>query len=186
MRRRILWVLLALFAADLAVGVWWFWRKKENRYDAAILNAARRYQVDPALVKAVVWRESAFQASAKGAAGEAGLMQIRNLAGQEWAQAERMAAFSIDLLYDPRTNTMAGAWYLSHLLKRYRQTDCPPAYALADYNAGRTHVLRWNKGEARTNSVQFLAQMDYPGTREYIRAVLDRHSHYRATWKPGR
>ena len=52
MRRRILWVLLALFAADLAVGVWWFWRKKENRYDAAILNAARRYQVDPALVKA--------------------------------------------------------------------------------------------------------------------------------------
>ena len=41
----------------------------------------------------------------------------------------------------------------------------PLPYALADYNAGRAHVLRWAKEAARTNSALFLQNMDYPGTR---------------------
>ena len=46
---------------------------------------------------------------------------------------------------------MAGTWYLRKLLRRYPRADDPVVYALADYNAGRTHVLRWNKGPAATN-----------------------------------
>ena len=66
-----------------------------------------------------------------------------------------------------------GARYLGKLLKRYAHTDNPTVYALADYNAGRTHVLRWNKGAA-TNSAAFLAQIDYPGTQHYVRSILER------------
>jgi hypothetical protein len=50
--------------------------------------------------------------------------------------------------------------------------------ALADYNAGRSNVLRWNKGAASTNSALFLQQMDFPGTREYIRSILKRKPRY--------
>ena len=45
----------------LALGViaWWGWDYwRERRFDQVILAAANRYQVDPALVKAVVWREA--------------------------------------------------------------------------------------------------------------------------------
>ena len=43
----------------------WVWR--ENSQDKHILTAARKYGVDPALVKAVVWRESRFNPNARGA-----------------------------------------------------------------------------------------------------------------------
>ena len=63
---------------------------------------------------------------------------------------------------NPATNTLIGAWYLEKLLKRYAQTDNPIPYVLADYNAGRSNVLKWNQGRAATNSAAFLWQIDFP------------------------
>ena len=45
-------------------------------YDRFILKAGTRNRIDPALIKAVVWRESRFNHIAKGGKGEIGLMQI--------------------------------------------------------------------------------------------------------------
>jgi len=152
---------------------------EEHSQDQNILAAAQRYGVAPALVKAVVWRESRFNPHVHGRAGEVGLMQIRDAAAQEWAKAEGLSLFSLSDLYDPAKNTMAGTWYLRKLLRRYATTDNPAVYALADYNAGRTHVLKWNKGAAATNSTEFLKQMDFGGTRDYVRAILKREIRYR-------
>jgi soluble lytic murein transglycosylase len=152
---------------------------KEHSQDENILAAAQRYGVSPSLIKAVIWRESRFVPYVHGRAGEVGLMQIREAAAKEWAKAEGISYFALSDLYDPAKNIMAGTWYLRKLLRRYPTTDNPPAYALADYNAGRTHVLRWNKGPAATNSLVFLKQMDYGGTRDYVRAILNRELRYR-------
>ena len=54
------------------------------------------------------------------------------------------------------------------MLKRYHYTDKPEIYALADYNAGRQQVLKWIKGAAYTNSTEFLKNMSYPTTKQYI------------------
>jgi soluble lytic murein transglycosylase len=169
---------LALFVLDGALGYWWWHRKGETRFDSQIRQAARRYGVPPALVKAVVWRESAFKPGARGAAGEIGLMQIREPAALEWAFAEKIKPFSHETLVHPSTNISAGTWYLGQLVKRYQRTDHPFAYALADYNAGRAHVLRWMRGPASTNCAAFLAQMDYPGTQQYVTAVIGRAREY--------
>jgi soluble lytic murein transglycosylase len=154
-------------------------RGRERKFDSVILAASRRYDVDPALVKAVVWQESRFEALAQGRAGELGLMQIREAAASDWATAEQLARFAFDQLQDPVTNTMAGTWYLARLLKRYVGTDDPVAYALADYNAGRRHVLRWNTGAAMTNAATFVEQITFPGTRRYVEAVKKRRELYR-------
>ena len=175
-----LWaVLVILFLAIGGVSLeWWHRSQREHSQDHPILAAARRYAVEPALVKAVVWRESWFDPQAFGRAQEYGLMQIRAAAAQEWSKAERLLSFRPEHLFDPRTNTLAGTFYLKKLIKRYAQTDNPLAYALADYNAGRSNVLRWNRGAALTNSALFLQQMDFPGTRRYVSAVLDRRAFY--------
>lgn len=152
--------------------------RRENRYDPLIFAAAQRYGLPPALVKAVIWQESKFLPYVRGRAGEIGLMQIREEAAFEWADAEKIHPFQHEQIYDPGTNIMCGTFYLSKLLKRYQTADNPLPYALADYNAGRTHVLRWNKGPARTNSAAFLKQMDYPGTRRYATNVINRSAHY--------
>jgi soluble lytic murein transglycosylase len=86
-------------------------------------------------------------------------------------------------LYDPAKNTLAGSWYLRKLIGRYVNTDNPLAYALADYNAGRSNVLRWIKGAGATNSTAFIKQIDFPGTRDYVKSVLSRYEHYKPMFR---
>jgi soluble lytic murein transglycosylase len=178
MNRRWLLLILIVLVMDMAVGVWWWRRWRENRFDNHIIQAARRYGVAPALIKAVIWKESSFNPRACGRAQEMGLMQIRLPAASEWAAAEQRRELQSEILFDPATNITVGAWYLAKLLKRYTTTDYPIVFALADYNAGRSNVLRWKHGTGNTNSTDFLAQMDFPGTKKYVTEILQRERHY--------
>lgn len=175
----------ALFLGGIALLVlvsvllgYWFRKRPEARYDQHILKAAQRYKLDPALVKAVIWKESKFNSRARGRAGEIGLMQVREVAAFEWADAEKIHPFEHERILDPEKNILCGSYYLSKVMKRYEKTDNPLPYALADYNAGRSHVLRWNKGTAQTNSAVFLQQMDFPRTREYALDIMERRTQY--------
>jgi soluble lytic murein transglycosylase len=150
----------------------------QHLQDGVIVAAAHRYDMPPALIKAVVWQESRFNPRAHGKADEVGLMQISKLAAQEWATSEGLGTFDHRQLFNPAQNTLAGAWYLKKLLRRYANTDLPMAYALADYNAGRSNVLRWTKGPAATQSAFFIEQIDFPSTKEYVQSVLRRYEHY--------
>jgi soluble lytic murein transglycosylase len=161
------------------------WRShREHSQDGVILAASAKYAVDPALVKAVVWRESWFDPNASGSSGEVGLMQIMKDTANDWAAAERLTLFAHSQLYNPAKNTDCGAWYLRRLLNRYRHTDDPTVYALAAYNAGPTRVAKWSKGAAATNSAVFLEEMDFPGTKKYVRSVTQRYQHYRGSFPP--
>lgn len=176
------WLVLLLLAA-CACYYWWHLGWLERSQDKPIRAAARRYTVDPALVKAIVWQESRFNPRVRGRAGEVGLMQIREEAAREWAEAERVPSFDYEQCMDPGTNTMAGTWYLKKILNRYGRTDNPVTYALADYNAGRGNVLKWNGGEAVTNSAAFMAQIGFPGTKAYVTSVLARYEYYRPRFR---
>jgi soluble lytic murein transglycosylase len=171
--------LFALLLTGSAALYWWWDGRLERSQDVPIRAAAQRYGLEPALVKAVVWRESRFNPKALGRVGEIGLMQLREEAAREWAEAERIRGFAHEDCFDPATNTLAGTWYLKKLTRRYLQTDNPLAYALADYNAGRGNVLKWNKGSAATNSAVFIDGIGFPSTRTYVRSVLRRYEHYR-------
>jgi soluble lytic murein transglycosylase len=170
-------VLILSTVAGFALWWWSEWRV-EHSQDRPILEAATRYSLDPALVKAVVWKESRFQPRARGRAGEIGLMQLMDPAAQEWAETARVYPLPERHLFDPCTNTLAGAWYLRKLLQRYRGTDDPVPYALADYNAGRGNVLKWARAAAATNSHEFVAQIGFPSTRDYVESVMRRWKHY--------
>lgn len=172
--------LLCVLAVVGLAGYCWRGNWLERSQDAPIRAAARRYEVEPALIKAVVWRESRFNPSARGRAGEIGLMQLQEVAAQEWADAEHIEHFEHEQCFDALTNTLAGTWYLRKLLRRYRGSDNPVPYALADYNAGRGNVLKWNGAEAASNSAAFIAQIGFPATKAYVESVLQRRERYKA------
>ena len=181
------WPFLALLLLLLCgiIGWWRYYEWRDHSQDAPILAAARRYGVEPALVKAVVWRESRFNPGVRGSRGEIGLMQvIPDAAAKDWADAERLKILPPEHLLNPVTNTLAGAWYLSKLLKRYGQTDNPLPYVLADYNAGRSNVLKWKKGAASTNSTVFVQEIGFPSTKKYVQTVMRRYTHYRPIFPP--
>ena len=180
--QRALLALVLLIVGGVAAH-WWWRGRLERSQDGPIRAAARRYGVDPALVKAIVWRESRFHSEVRGRAGEIGLMQIQEDAAIEWADAEHIKGFDHEQCADPFTNTLAGTWYLKKILLRYLQADNPLPYALADYNAGRGNVLKWISGAGATNSVSFIEQIGFPGTRDYVEEVMERYERYRQEFR---
>lgn len=171
-------VIVLLIVVD-AIAVWlWLDGRRELAVDPLVHEAAMEYHVQPALIKAVVWQESRFDPDARGLAGEIGLMQIMPGAATDWASAERIRPFHHEHLTHPGSNTLAGAWYLRKALERYTHTDNCLPYALAEYNAGRSNVLRWNKGAAATNSSEFVKQIGFPGTQNYVRSVMAKYADY--------
>jgi len=178
------WLLLAaVIVVDVLLIVVWQHRL-EHRFDDLILAAARRYGVDPSLVKAVVWQESRFDPDARGTVGELGLMQVTEDAALEWVTAEKIRGFHKDHLLDPRTNTLAGTYYLGKLVRRYPLTDDPLPFALADYNAGRGNVLRWMTAQGKTNAQVFTQSIGFPSTRAYVGSVVARFRKYQSEAQP--
>lgn len=101
-----------------------------SRYDDIIREAAAKYNLDPALIKAVIKKESSFNPRAGSSAGARGLMQLMPATFRAMGGRNAM---------DPRDNIMAGAKYLSQML---RQQNGNLSLALAAYNAGPGNVRK--------------------------------------------
>lgn len=179
------YALIAAVFAAINVGGWYWWRayQLDHSQDDVIIAAASIYDMDPALIKAVIWRESRFNPDARGAAGELGLMQIRDAAAGEWAAAEGIVAFHHTHMVSAKSNVLAGTWYLKRAIGRYQDTDDPVAYGLAEYNAGRSNVLKWKKAEADTNGTAFIQAIGFPSTKDYVTTIKARREKYRSFGK---
>lgn len=179
-------IFTVIVAALAAVSLWW---KSEHdqavRYDHYIEEAAQKYNVHPELIRAVIWKESAFDERATGFAQERGLMQVTPMAGQEWADSQKLARFAPNDLFDPKTNIHAGTWYLSKAIGHWNDTDEPELFALAEYNAGRSQALRWAKDLSPPNSAAFYQRIDYPSTKIYVKDILNRYQLYQTKKHPG-
>lgn len=152
------------------------------RYDDLIKQAAARYDVQPELIKAIVWRESRFQPQKVGSEGERGLMQVTEDAAADWAQAEKIATFTPTDLFDPKVNLDAGTWYLKRALTQWAGKDDPVPFALAEFNAGRTRVRRWvndSKSKETAGAAEFQQTMDFPGTKTYVAGIMSRAQYYK-------
>jgi soluble lytic murein transglycosylase len=155
-----------------------------RRFDALIVKAAREYNLDPRLVKAVVWRESRFQADVKGRNGERGLMQVTEVAARDWAVAKGFPNLHADELLIPEMNLEVGAWYLSKAVQRWNATGDAVPFALAEYNAGKSRVDRWVRAALQKNGQpvtahSFQESIDFPSTARYIRTILARYDFYK-------
>jgi soluble lytic murein transglycosylase-like protein len=122
-------------------------RLPPSAYDHLIDEAARRYGINPDLVRAVIRVESAFDPLAVSTAGAQGLMQLMPALAEE---------LGVQNAFDPRENIMAGTRYLSYLLDVHKG-NVP--LALASYNAGPGAVDRYN------------GIPPFAETRRYVKAI---------------
>jgi len=152
---------------------------QENRYDALILSAAAENGCDPSLIKAMVWRESKFDPNARGKDGEIGLMQVMPVVAAEWATAHSHKKFDPHRLIDPGINLRIGTWHLSRALQRWAHASDPVSLALAQYNAGRSNVLKWVDAGSMTDGEYFVTRIQFPSTQGYVRDILKQHRFYR-------
>jgi hypothetical protein len=111
-------------------------------------EAAFKYQLDPNLIRAVIFVESTFRTKIRSRVGAKGLMQITDPTADY---------LGIQNSLDPEDNIQGGAKYLRKLLNQFRGDI---RLALAAYNAGPTNVRRY-KGVP-----------PFPETQQYIKKIL--------------
>lgn len=105
----------------------------EGPYGALIYETARRHQVNPQVVAALIRQESAGKVRAVSHKGARGLMQLMPATAQRFGVRKEQ-------LFDPKHNLEAGVRYLSWLMDQF-PNDL--ARVLAAYNAGENAVVRY-------------------------------------------
>jgi soluble lytic murein transglycosylase-like protein len=105
--------------------------KKEVPFGAVIYNEAKKHNIRPELVAAVVQAESKFKPTARSGAGAVGLMQLVPRTGR-WMGARDLT--------NPVQNIAAGTKYLKYLHGRF---DGNETKMIAAYNAGEGNVKRF-------------------------------------------
>ena len=179
--------LVAVLSVFCMIGVWnagsflFSFFGRESNYDTIILQAGIRNGVDPRLIKAVIWRESKFNARARGTKGEVGLMQIMpKRAAVDWARAKGFPAPTPGALYQPELNIEVGSWYLGRAMQRWRLFKNGTALALCEYNAGLKSAHKWKPEKANGEVVE---RITFPTTKKYVSQILGRYEKYKREWK---
>ena len=184
--RRIVTVVVAVLVVSVAAiaylehsePAWWVRLWYPLQYRSSILRYSRARHLDPALVAAVIDRESGFRAGSRSSAGAIGLMQLLPATARGIAERTGGVDFRVSDLYHPDTNIRYGTWYLADLVSRYRRDRDPTVLALAAYNAGSANVDRWIAATppGRPVTIRFAV------TRSYVAAVLHERDLYRKAY----
>lgn len=139
------------------------------RHDDIIRQQADRFDLDPALIAAVINQESGFQDQTSHA-GARGLMQITPDTADTIETLSGGETFVYDDLADPDLNIRYGTFYLRHLFDRFEGNEVA---ALAAYNGGPENVESWGGADLEVDDIEF------PETRAYVEDVLSDRDAYR-------
>jgi soluble lytic murein transglycosylase len=143
----------------------WFERLRYPlRYQAIVRGHAHNYRLDAALLAAVIYQESKFDATARSSSGAIGLMQLLPGTAEGIALHTGGTKFRLSDLDDPELNVRYGSWYLRHLLDKYGDERL----ALAAYNAGQHNVDTWR---AAGKGIQFGETRAYVNRVEHLKTV---------------
>jgi len=129
--------------------------KDSNQYDSLISEFSKKYEVDFALIKAIIRAESGFNSFAVSRKGARGLMQL---------MPETALRMKVSNIFNPRENIEGGVRYFKYLLSLF---DNDLRLSLAAYNAGENVV-----GELRSIP-------PYRETIDYVKKVLSYYQSYR-------
>lgn len=146
------------------------------RHDDIIRQQAKKKDLDPALIAAVIYQESRFRPR-ESSAGAQGLMQILPTTADFIATKSGGTRFTTEDLATPQVNISYGAWYLRYLLNQY---DDDTLTALAAYNAGEGRVGEWLAESGKSGgSITDPDEIPFPETREYVKNVLKARDEYK-------
>jgi len=128
-----------------------------TKYDQLITKASEKYNVDSALVKAVIKAESNFNHKAVSPKGARGLMQL---------MPATASSLQVRDSFHPEKNIDGGVRYLRYLLNLFKGDL---SLALAAYNAGEAAVAKYQ-----------YSIPPYRETQTYVQRVMNYLAQYRA------
>ncbi len=151
-------------------------------YWPLIKRYAAQRDLDPYTIAALIAQESTFTPDVRSAANAYGLMQLLPSTGRQYARTLRLSRrFSIGLLTKAETNINMGTAYFADLVRQFGGVH----YALATYNAGPNRVARWISERPGIDRDEFIDDIPFPETQNYVKKILGTAEDYRRLYGPG-
>ena len=142
-------------------------------YQEIINENAKEFILDPYLVTALIREESYFNPKAQSVAGARGLMQLMPSTASYIAAKNAIIYTGTGSLFSPETNINLGCAYLDYAKTKLHENDM---LAIASYNGGPNAVRSWKDNLTYKNFDEFVENIPYPETRDYVKKV------YRSYW----
>ncbi len=176
-------IVLVLFTSQW-LGYWIY----PIHYEQEIRTVADQYKVDPLFIAAIVRVETNYKPDKVSKKQAMGLMQIMPVTGQWILEQAGLEDTSIEDLYKPTVNLLAGTWYLRFLHNMYdglegeRTEHDRMAVVAAAYNAGPGQVRQWLQEGRWDGTVAELSDVPFGETRHYVQRVLYYYKKYDALY----
>lgn len=129
---------------------------------------ADSYRLALPLIFAIIRTESSFAPAAVSPVGAVGLMQLMPSTAAMIEGAGKKS-FSSDRLKQPELNINYGAKHMKDLISQYNNNLIP---VIASYNAGSGSVNRWLQRFGNLPDIEFIEQIPYTETRDYVKQVI--------------
>lgn len=148
-------------------------------YVEEINLASEKLQIDPYYILSIIKEESHFNETAKSSANAKGLMQLMPDTANYVA-----SKFSPDLsvladLDNPKINIYIGVNYIKYLKEKFGND----LYVTAAYNAGEGSLTAWLKKFDTSDEDEFIENIPYSETRNYIKKVFRTYHLYKKIYK---
>ncbi len=155
-----------------------------TRYEAALYPEPPwapdgGFDIDPALVFAIMRQESRFEAFAESGVGARGLMQIMPTTAAYITEDPDFKGDDRFLLDDPVVSVSLGQEYIRHLLD-HPVVEGNLFYLLAAYNAGPGNLQNWiRSGATSSDPLLFVETIPLRETRHFVSRVMANYWMYR-------
>lgn len=150
-------------------------------YWPLIQKYANAHKLDPFLIAALIAQESTFDAGIRSPANAWGLMQVVPATGRRIGQQLGLRNVQVSHLTNPETNVRIGTSYFARLVRQFGGTH----YALASYNAGENRIVRWKAERPGIDEDEFIDDIPFPETQNYVKRILGTAEDYRILYGPG-
>jgi soluble lytic murein transglycosylase len=143
-------------------------------YWDVIRKYAQEARVDPYLAAALIAQESTFVPDIRSTANAVGLTQLLPSTARQYARTLKLR-YSSRLLVNPDANVRIGMSYLADKIREFGELHL----ALASYNAGERPVHRWVSERPGLDRDEFIDDIPYPQTQNYVKKILGMAEDYR-------
>lgn len=140
-----------------------------KKYKNLVLTNCDNYDLEIALVYAVIKQESDFNKNAVSSSGALGLMQILPSTAK-WIAEELGVEYNKENLFEPKVNIEFGCFYLRYLFDKFNDIET----VVCAYNAGETKVLDWIENGRISRDL-----ISYPETLNYLNKVMGYYKVYK-------
>ena len=168
MKKKILMIfsigLVILFLFSIVLNLVVFPKKYKNY----VVAYSDEYNLDKALVYAVIKVESDFKPKVVSKSGALGLMQILPSTAM-WIAEELDETYSKELMFQPQKNIRFGCFYLRYLFDKFDKMEI----VICAYNAGEGKVFDWIE-----NGELIREKIDYEETKKYLTKVENFYQAY--------